>query len=143
MGYETSFGGELQISPPLSDEHLAFLTEFKDTRHEPGSKFPDGPDIWCGWDAIYPTTLAAEDGKNYSYVEWLIYLIDHYFVPWGYALDGTVYWDGEESDDRGLIDVRNNVIEVKEAHITYHTTGTYRPTATPGTSRSAFPAPEN
>ena len=48
--------------------------------------------------------------KFYDYAEWLDYLIAHFLAPWGYTLDGTVTWQGEELGDVGrLVVTRNDV----------------------------------
>lgn len=72
------------------------------------------PGLWCQW---VPTE--DDDGiewngaeKFYDYVEWLQYLIDHFLKPWGYRLNGSVKWSGEEVTDIGLIDVKDNVVHV-------------------------------
>lgn len=79
------------------------------------------PGLWCGWVPDEGgTSIAHDEGeKFYDYVEWIQYLLDHFLVPWGYALNGDVYWTGEESDDRGLIQIVNNVLTEKHAHTTY------------------------
>ena len=66
--------------------------------------------LWCQW---YPSfdgkELFTEGEKFYGYVEWLQYLIDKFFKPWGRTLSGCVRYQGEESDDRGLIWVKDNI----------------------------------
>ena len=53
--------------------------------------------------------------KFYNYVEWLEYLIKNFFEPWGYSLNGSVNWQGEEDEDNGTIVVKHN--EVKASHL--------------------------
>jgi hypothetical protein len=68
--------------------------------------------LWCHWK---PTkTQLAWDGseKFHCYIEWLRYLIDHFFIPWKVVLNGAVQWEGEDPDDIGVISVRNNYIHV-------------------------------
>lgn len=76
----------------------------------------------CNW-------VVSEDGENlmwnggekfYNYVEWLLYLRNNFFIPWGKVLNGTVHWTGEDSDDRGKIVMLNNVIEVYASQLIYH-----------------------
>ena len=70
------------------------------------------PSLWCQWKA-YPTSLEWDGGeKFYSYVEWLEYLIEHFFAPWGVQLNGAVQWEGEDPTDIGVISVRNNRVMV-------------------------------
>lgn len=70
------------------------------------------PGLWCQW-------VAADDGtelqwdeveKFYAYVDWLEYLIEHFFTTWGKVIAGKVAWQGEESDDRGTIWAKNNEV---------------------------------
>jgi hypothetical protein len=79
------------------------------------------PGFWCQW-------LPTNDGeclewdfgeKFYNYVEWLEYLIEHFFTPWGVTLNGAIQWYGDEPDDRGLIEVEDSVVTVKRAVITF------------------------
>jgi hypothetical protein len=74
---------------------------------------PEGqPGLWCQW---IPTNDGSgiewdQGEKFYEYVEWLIYIIDHFLKPWGYVLNGSVYWRGEEFYDMGTITVDNNEV---------------------------------
>ena len=76
---------------------------------------PEGqPGIWCQW-----TPNDAGDAmewdygeKFYSYVEWIVYLRDHFLAPWGYIMDGEVEWEGEDRTDAGKIIIVNNLITV-------------------------------
>lgn len=79
------------------------------------------PGLWCQWEPNEDGTTIFWDGgeKFYYYVEWITYLIDHFLAPWGYVLNGTVTWDGEEQGDVGKIIVVNNEITEKTGRITY------------------------
>ena len=79
----------------------------------------DQPSLWCQW-------VVTEDGsklewngseKFYSYTQWLEYLIEHFFTPWGVKLNGQIRWFGEDSDDRGVIHVRDSVVRAVEDEI--------------------------
>jgi hypothetical protein len=61
-------------------------------------------------------TAIVGDGaeKFYSYIEWLGYLLGHFLRPWGYVLDGTLTWQGEEEEDHGRIIVVDNAVTVEE-----------------------------
>lgn len=73
------------------------------------------PGLWCQWEVGEDSVLRHNEGeKFYNYVEWLEYLIEHFFSRWGYRLTGTITWQGEESDDRGSIYVKNNIVEAVE-----------------------------
>lgn len=81
------------------------------------------PGLWCQW-----VVEGDEDGmilkwdegeKFYSYVEWLKYLINHFFSKWGVKLNGEIEWEGEERSDMGKIIVKNNVVKTKVATVTF------------------------
>ena len=71
------------------------------------------PELWCQWVPTSDNTGIEWDGAEnfYSYVEWLRYIINNFLKPWGYCLNGKVEWQGENSDDRGFIDVKNNEVK--------------------------------
>lgn len=81
---------------------------------------PNGqPGLWCQWVPNEAGDLLEWDGgeKFYDYVEWLEYLIEHFFQPWGYVLNGVVRYYGEDSDDRGLIRITDNAVESAQDRI--------------------------
>lgn len=79
------------------------------------------PGLWCQWTVTDDGTQLEWDGgeKFYEYVAWLKYLITHFFELWGAKINGEIFWQGEESDDMGKIEVINNTVIVKNAKITY------------------------
>ena len=81
------------------------------------------PGLWCGWmvSLIDGEQRFEWDGgeKFYNYVEWMSYLIKHFFKPWGVKLTGEIEWVGEDSEDRGKIVVENNDIAVYHAESVY------------------------
>lgn len=82
------------------------------------------PGLWCKWAPTKGGTALHWNGgeKFYDYVSWLKYLIDNYLAPRGYVLNGTVYWAGEESEDKGKIVVKNNKVLVAAAKaVSYET----------------------
>lgn len=72
------------------------------------------PSLWCQW-IITDWNELEWDGneKFYNYEEWLEYLIDNFFAPLGYVLNGDIGWQGEDYDDFGIIHVVDNVIEMQ------------------------------
>ncbi len=83
---------------------------------------PDGqPGLWCKWaPASGGTTIEWNEGeKFYNYIEWIKYLIERFLKPWGYSLNGTVEWTGEDSEDRGRICITDNVVRIQKAVVTW------------------------
>jgi len=83
---------------------------------------PEGqPGLWCQW---VPSADGAEltwDGgeKFYEYVAWLEYLIEHFLKPWGYVVNGSVTWQGEDRNDIGKLIVKKNKVSTSAGKITY------------------------
>lgn len=81
------------------------------------------PGLWCQWVIEQETDENGEEiqklvwdenEKFYNYVEWLKYLINHFFERWGVKLNGKIKWSGEEPSDVGIIIVKNNEVTTKE-----------------------------
>jgi hypothetical protein len=47
--------------------------------------------------------------KFYEYTEWLNYIIVHFLTPWGIKISGEVRFQGEDSDDRGVVRIVDGV----------------------------------
>lgn len=79
------------------------------------------PGLWCQWELTDSGEQLEWDGseKFYNYVEWLRYLINNFFAPWGITLNGEIEWFGEDRNDRGKIVVTNNVVETLKASVSY------------------------
>lgn len=79
------------------------------------------PGLWCKWSPNEEGTEIEWNGveKFYDYIEWIKYLIEHFLSPWSYVLNGKVEWFGEEPGDMGVIEIKDNVVKVKRAKITY------------------------
>jgi hypothetical protein len=77
----------------------------------PGSQ----PSLWCQWrvndrgDRLEHTGREKFDG----YVEWLDYLVEHFFSPWGIKINGLVKYEGDMLLDAGTIEIIDNRIEVR------------------------------
>ncbi len=48
-----------------------------------------------------------------GYIEWLDYLVEHFFLPWGIKIDGSVRYQGDVLIDSGTIEIIDNRIEVR------------------------------
>lgn len=75
------------------------------------------PGLWCDWivakDEYGNDVVAWNHGeKFYDYIEWIYYLRDRFFKPWGYTLHGTVTWQGESDSDIGEITIEENEIRI-------------------------------
>ena len=117
MGYTTEFRGSFKITPPLSEYDRDRIIKEAETRH--GDNFkedPKYPGFWLHWVPNKEGTALGWDGgeKFYNYIGWLKFLINAYFEPGNYKLDGTVKWIGEDKfEDLGIITVKNNIVTVK------------------------------
>jgi hypothetical protein len=76
---------------------------------------PQGqPLLWCAWRLAENRMTLSSDGQNhelYYCSAWLQYLIEHFFTPWDYTLQGVIAWQGDDAEDRGTIVVKNSQIE--------------------------------
>jgi hypothetical protein len=74
------------------------------------------PGLWCKWALSNDKDTLEWDGqeKFYDYIEWLQYLIQHFFAKWDIQLNGEVEWKGEYNDDRGVITVIENVVTTRK-----------------------------
>lgn len=74
------------------------------------------PGLWCQWEITKDGKYLQWDGaeKFYNYVEWLRYMINNFFKPNGYVLNGTINYRGEYLDDFGVIRVIDNVVSLDE-----------------------------
>lgn len=71
---------------------------------------PDGqPGLWCQWVINDFGELEWDNGeKFYCYIQWINYLIEHFFSLWDYKLTGEIKWQGEDTSDKGNIIVKSN-----------------------------------
>ena len=112
---ELCFFGELgykgEYFAPISDDFgqenddsIIDYNAFKESVH---------PSLWCQW-IIEDNRLIWDGGeKFYNYVEWLEYMIKHFFIPLNYVLNGEIEFQGEDCEDKGVIVVKDNVVTVK------------------------------
>lgn len=111
----------LHLAPPVKKRmtnSLGVVTEYEvDCYNEP----PEGqPGLWCQWVPNDKGTAIEWDGgeKFYGYEEWLKYIIEHFLEPWGRKISGEVHFKGEEPEDRGIIYVKDNKVELVFDEIT-------------------------
>ncbi|MET8833568.1 hypothetical protein ABZV78_06605 [Micromonospora sp. NPDC004540] len=98
MGYETTFTGQVTITPPLNQHEIDYLLAFAETRHEPRSTGPyalgygdevedardpdpSKPGYWCKWAPTADGAAIAwnEREKFYDAEFWMGYLV-HTFL---------------------------------------------------------------
>jgi hypothetical protein len=107
MGYSTTFTGRIKIEPALSSEHKRDLDSELSKRHK-----DDYPTIWWDWKISSDRQYIEWNGSEKSYYmdEILRILIDKYFIPWGYVLQGRILSQGERKDDIYVIDCSRNIV---------------------------------
>lgn len=104
MAYTTDFYGSFKLSRPATLKEYRILADFCSTRHSDGVN--PVPSIWCQWILEEDSAETVEwDGNEgfTGYTEWIQYLYDNFFKPWGIELSGTVFFQGEEIGDFGGI----------------------------------------
>ena len=112
-------------TPPGQLGHNEVSTDWHDRYEENNRRSEAGecqPGLWCQWIVEHGDVQVLQwDGgeKFYNYVEWLKYLINHFFEPWGVLLNGEIDWYGEDRSDIGKIIVKDNVVTVKEGKLVF------------------------
>ena len=110
------FNGELG----LYGEYLAVEDKFNDESIVDYNSSCPQPGLWCQWIINDNDELVWDEGeKFYNYVDWLNYLISHFFRPSGYILNGAVDYQGEDPSDFGRIVVVDNEVMLKEGEVIY------------------------
>jgi hypothetical protein len=71
------------------------------------------PGLWCQWVPNEEGTeyLWDEGEKAYNMEDWIYYLVEFFFKPRGYTLNGTVDAQGEEGGDVWSIHIKDNNIK--------------------------------
>lgn len=79
----------------------------------------DMPSLWCDLEIVEENgeSFVQWNGSEKTYgvnVEngWFTWLIDNFFKPCGYVLNGEMTWQGEEDDDTGTINIENNIVSL-------------------------------
>lgn len=73
------------------------------------------PRLWCGWVPNEEGSALRWDGDEQfsGAVSWIEYLIARFLAPWGYTLNGTMRWEGDEPEDRWAIVIIDNRVQVQ------------------------------
>jgi hypothetical protein len=135
MGYTTYFNGEIAVSPPLNEEEIYYLGKFN-TYTDYAAEAEEAIYGWCQWVSTADgSAIVWDEGeKFYDSVYWMQFIIDHFLKPDGHAkgkpgfeaftfdhvCNGVIYAEGEDSDDRWALRVKDNDVEQFDAApITY------------------------
>ncbi len=114
MGYSIYFSDEFSIYPPVRIEHRNLL-------HQVSNSGVDGysppTDYGTDWELTKSSSGLHHNGieKSRDNIEWLQYLLKHFFGPLGYVVQGKVFWSGEDPSDSGLIWIKDS--ELKSIYI--------------------------
>lgn len=113
--FNGKYGNPFTPENPYGDEGAYFVKElpYEHSAIDECNDPPVGqPSLWCQWQAC-PVSLSWDGGEKFCfYVEWLEYMIEHFFAPWDIELNGAVQWKGENPTDLGIISVRNNRVMI-------------------------------
>ena len=129
MGYKTYYSGEIAVSPTLTEADAAVVRAVAAGQRSEqtqavfaaiaASPEPDLP-WYTGLLAISEDRnliLPEEDESRPGFGMWLRLLLAHFLFARGYVLNGQVSWEGEDPDDRGILFVKDNGIEIVEDFI--------------------------
>jgi hypothetical protein len=102
-----SLGVDAEYFVDTEDEDKSIV----DLNQPPGNQ----PSLWCKWRVNDRGDRLEHNGaeKFDGYVEWLDYLVKHFFSSWGVRIDGSVRYEGDELIDSGTIEIIDNRIEVR------------------------------
>jgi hypothetical protein len=123
MLYSVYYQGEISISPPLSENDAAITLAisnqeetdqtraiFEAIAASPQSCLPAYRGLFTLSDdraLIIPKGDESRHGLRLC----LLLLIEYFFNSSGYVLNGQIFWEGDEFDDRGWIFVKDNQVE--------------------------------
>lgn len=116
MGYTTEFKGKFTLSKLPPSETIVALMKLAG---EQGSGKNGQPDTYCQWQLTKDCCGLEWDGgeKFYEYEEWLQFIHDKHLKPNGITIDGEVEFDGEDSDDSGLLKVVNGKVKKQKRQL--------------------------
>lgn len=134
MGYHVFYNGRIDIAPPLTvDDACLFQTIINPERQDKNifntdtsaetirKAIEDENEYLSSFPLDLKDDLATlEDTGNEERpgcAEWLTSLIQHFFAPRGYVLDGDISWGGDNIDDRGTIYIHANQLEAVDDEI--------------------------
>jgi hypothetical protein len=117
MSYYTNFWGHFTITPSLDSTAFAELRARLGADWSKPAALEDRsrPIYACHWEPAASGARLCWDGtENFrDYDVWLRHLIEHFFAPRGYTLDGDVRYSGEETDDEGVLRITRNRVTLE------------------------------
>ena len=129
MSYDVFYNGEISITPPLIEADAAiFVAIVMSERTEATGFFFDAitaseePDL-PAYEGLLELSddnakIIPEEGESCPGVGmWLRLLAQYFFSPRGYSLDGEIWWEGNDADDRGCVFAQGQQVEVIDDHI--------------------------
>jgi len=109
MGNSTEFTGTFALSPTLTMAQYAELSELS------GEIITTNTGLrgYCQWEPTPKGNALRWDGgeKFYDYTQWLQWLIDTKFKPWGITVSGSVRYIGDYHDEIGTLTVVDGVVQ--------------------------------
>ena len=114
MGYTTKFTGKFMLNKPMSLSHAALIEKVNrdeimaaDWPDLPGDAGRTQPKGYFQWTVSKDRRSIEWDGseKFYYYDEWLQWLVDKFLTPWGYSISGEVAYQGETTNDLGILKI--------------------------------------
>ncbi len=121
MSYHVYYRGELSITPAMTEADAAtagaFLLGQKNEIFERAVRAKEDTDALWRTEMLTVSEerdllLPVEDESGPGLNVWLRILQAHFMAPKGYVLNGQIVWDAEEPSDRGVIFVKDGVIEM-------------------------------
>lgn len=114
MGYSTDFEGTIKIEPPLAAKDLKKIQKFLDD-----PTFPEGfYTRHCDFEITEDCDGIRWNGseKSYDMDNILPLLIQKFFKPMGYKLNGVMLAQGESMEDRWRLVAKDNVVQRLAGH---------------------------
>lgn len=123
MSYHTNFWGMFSITPPLNATALAELRAQLEQDWRKSAAFTDHsrPAVACHWEpSADGSALVWNEVQSFrDYDVWLRYLVEHFFAPRDYMLDGEMRYSGENDDDEGVIRIARNRVTIEPIEPAY------------------------
>ena len=124
MGYSMYYNGEIAVSPILTETDAASVRAVAEGERSEQTQavfaaIAASPEPDLPWHTGLLTVsedrtliVPEEDESRSGFGMWLRLLLDYFLSARGYVLNGQVFWEGEDPDDRGTLYVKSNAIEI-------------------------------